>query len=230
MELVGCLDSETDLVLMSHGMGEGQSDRILDAVKSCCGRYGIDKVTFDDIAAESGVSRATIYRLFPGGRDVLFEALRVRELNEFFTRLAAIAEGIADFDDLVIHLVVAATEDLRNDEQLALMLAAEPGQVLSQLTVDGLPRTVRVANGYLQPLLAPHLDPAHANVLIDLLVRITLSYFLAPSELVDLGDEASAAAFLRPALRALVPPEARRAPFPDHAPIGPADLHEGAHS
>jgi len=209
-------------------MGEGQEDRILDAVKTCSARFGIDKVTFDDIAAASGISRATIYRLFPGGREVLFEALRVRELNEFFAELTEIAAGIDDFDDLVVRLVVAATRSLRDDEQLALMLAAEPGQVLSQLTVDGLPRTIRVANVYLQPFLRPHLDPAHATQLIDLLVRITISYFLAPSDLVDLGDEASAAAFLGPALHALAPPETRR--VPSHQSAYRPDSHEGAHS
>src|SRR4029453_18900583 len=61
--------------------------RILDAAKSCCERWGFAKVTIDDIAAESGVSRATLYRLFPGGKDVLVDALRVRELEEFFALL-----------------------------------------------------------------------------------------------------------------------------------------------
>ena len=56
---------------------------------ACCERWGLDKVTIDDIAHDSGVSRATLYRLFPGGKDVLFEALRVRELEEFFAVLAA---------------------------------------------------------------------------------------------------------------------------------------------
>ena len=59
--------------------------RVLDATKVCCERWGIAKVTIDDIAAEAGVSRATLYRMFPGGKDVLFDALRVHELEAFFT-------------------------------------------------------------------------------------------------------------------------------------------------
>ena len=43
--------------------------RVLEAAKACCARWGIDKVTIDDIAAESGVSRATLNRMFPGGKD-----------------------------------------------------------------------------------------------------------------------------------------------------------------
>lgn len=179
---------------------------MLDAVKSCCERFGMAKVTVDDIADASGVSRATIYRLFPGGRDVLFEALRVRELNDFFDVLAAETADIDEFDRLVVQLVVVATRELRADDHLALMLASEPGDVLSQLTVDGVPRIIRVATAYLLPMLAPYLPRRRAVPFIDLLVRVTISYFLAPSEHVDLGDAASARKFLRPVIEALAIP------------------------
>ena len=50
--------------------------RVLDAALDCCERWGRSKTTVDDIATEAGISRATLYRMFPGGRDNLFEALR----------------------------------------------------------------------------------------------------------------------------------------------------------
>ena len=53
----------------------------------------IAKVTIDDIATEAGVSRATLYRLFPGGRDVLYDALRVRETEEFMAGLTERIQG-----------------------------------------------------------------------------------------------------------------------------------------
>jgi hypothetical protein len=83
-----------------------------------------------------------------------------------------------------------------------LMLGTEPGETLSQLTVDGLPRIIRVASAYLVPLVAPYLEPASAVGLIDVLARLVISYFLAPSDHVDLGDEHSARAFLRPFIAA----------------------------
>jgi AcrR family transcriptional regulator len=42
-------------------------ERVLDAAKVCIERWGMAKITIDDIANEAGVSRATLYRLFPGG-------------------------------------------------------------------------------------------------------------------------------------------------------------------
>ncbi|CAN5625072.1 hypothetical protein BH23ACT3_BH23ACT3_02890 [soil metagenome] len=171
---------------------------MLDAAKQCIERWGVAKVTIDDIAAESRVSRASLYRLFPGGKDVLFDALRVRELEEFFTRLRAEVEGSVTLEDLLVATVVCATRELRADDHLAIMLSSEPGETVTQLTVEGLPRVIRVASAFLVPLVDPYLERHEGRELIDVLARLVLSYFLAPSEHVDLGDEASARAFLRP--------------------------------
>jgi AcrR family transcriptional regulator len=180
--------------------------RVLDAAKACCERWGHAKVTIDDIAAESGVSRATLYRMFPGGKDVLFDALRVRELEEFFTKLRAAVEGVDALDDLIVSTVVCATQELRADEHLAIALASEPGETLGQLTVDGLPRILRFATVFLVPLVEAHLPHAEAQRLVELLSRLTISFFLAPSEHIDLGDEVSARAFLAPFLATFAMP------------------------
>lgn len=170
--------------------------RVLDATKVCCERWGIAKVTIDDIAAEAGVSRATLYRMFPGGKDVLFDALRVHELEAFFTELGAHIDGGDDLEDLLVRTVVYATNALRNDEHLAIMLASEPGDTLANLTVQGLPRIIRMASLFLSAKVEPYLDRASAVRLVELLARLVISYFLAPSDHVDLGDESSARAFL----------------------------------
>lgn len=171
-------------------------DRVLDAAKRCCERWGFEKVTIDDIVAAAGVSRATIYRMFPGGKDVLFEALRVRELEDFFAVLRTRLEGADELEEVLVRTVVAATQALREDEHLALALASEPGMTLSHLTFEGVPRIIRFATAFLSPLVEPYLDRRRAQAVIELLARLVISYFLAPSHHVDLGDEESARAFL----------------------------------
>jgi hypothetical protein len=135
--------------------------------------------------------------MFPGGKDVLFDALRVRELEDFFTRLSGHISGATELEDLLVRTVVAATDELRHDEHLAIMLASEPGDTLSQLTVDGLPRIIRMASLFLAPEVEPYLDRDRATRLVELLARLVISYFLAPSDHVDLGDRESATAFIR---------------------------------
>lgn len=155
------------------------------------------KVTIDDIAAAAQVSRATLYRMFPGGKDVLFDALRVRELEEFFTALTAHLDGAADLEDLLVRVVVYSTRELRNDSHLALMLASEPGETLSNLTVEGLPRITRMATLFIAPRVDAHLGRDVSVRLVDVLARLVISYFLAPSAHLDLGDVASARQFIR---------------------------------
>ena len=182
-------------------------DRVLDAAKACCERWGRDKVTVDDIAAEARTSRATIYRLFPGGKDNMFEALRVRESTEFFLELETHLAGATDFEDLLIRGVRHATLLLRADEHLRLMLASQPGDVVQQFTVEGLPRIVATASAFLTPWFAPHIGARRSPELAEWLARIVLSYFLAPSSRVDLADLQSATDVVRRFVLPAFPPE-----------------------
>ena len=146
------------------------------------------------------MSRATIYRLFPGGKDVLFEAMRVRGLEDFFAVLRNHVDGSTSLEELLLRTVVAATRELREDEHLAAMLASEPGEALGDLTVEGVPRIIRFATAFIAPLADPFLDRTRSRQLVDVLARLVISYFLAPSDTVDLGDRESARAFLVPLL------------------------------
>lgn len=172
----------------------------MEATSRCIERWGLDKVTIDDIARESGVSRATLYRVFPGGRVTLFEACRVFELDEFFTRLLAGVQGTDNLLDLLARTISVATRELRADEHIAITLASEPGAVLSELTVDGLPRIIRVASAYLTPLLDPYVQRTEGRRVVDLASRLVISYFLAPSDDLDLADEDEARDFIAPFL------------------------------
>jgi AcrR family transcriptional regulator len=177
--------------------------RILDATKACCERFGFAKLSVDDVAAEAGLSRATVYRIYPGGKDVLLDALRVRELEEFFAVLRAGVAGAQALDELLVNTVVTATRELRADHDLAVMLAAEPGEALTQLTTDGVPRIIRYATAFLVPLTEPYLTREQSTFVVDVLSRLTISYFLAPSDRVDLGDPGSARRFLAPLIATL---------------------------
>ena len=207
--------------------------RVLDAVKACFERWGMERTTIDDVARQSEMSRATLYRLFPGGREVIFEAHRVHELDRFFATLVAALAVFDDSDDDSLHgllscVVATAMSALRADEHIAVMLASEPGKVIGEMTVDGLPRIIRVATAYMVPFVDPYLPRTEGRALIDLTVRLVISYFLAPSDTVDLCDEACAAEFIAPFV-----PDVRRRTATTTAPHVPAThistLHHDPH-
>src|SRR3954454_11493308 len=173
------------------------ADRVVVATRTCCDRWGRSKVTIDDIAAESGVSRATLYRFFPGGKDVLLDALRERETRECFEALSAKLEAASSFEDLVVRVLVTSTAALEGDVHLKTMLGSAPGDVATDLTVEGLPRIVDTASAFLTPWFAPFIGAKESPRLAEWLSRVVISYFLAPSKYVELSDPASARAFTR---------------------------------
>jgi AcrR family transcriptional regulator len=171
--------------------------RIIEAAKACCERWGFERVTVDDIAAEAEVSRATLYRLFPGGKDVLFEALRVQELQDFFNRLLAAIGTTDSLEDLLVAAVSSAMRDMRADEHLAVMLATAPGETLGEMTVSGMPRIIRTASTFLTPLVEPYLGRREAAQVVELCVRLVISGFLAPSEHADFAEPDDVRRFVR---------------------------------
>ncbi len=177
---------------------------ILDAARACVEKWGFDKVTMDDICAEAKVSRATVYRQFPGGRDVLFEAMRVREVEEFLTVLRAHVEGAATLEDLIVRAIVVATSELQHDEQLAAMLSAHPGESLGNLTVTGFPRITRASSMFLAPLFERFMSIERAEELVEIIARLVISYFLAPSTRFNLSDENSTRIFVRKYFSAVI--------------------------
>ena len=101
------------------------------------------------------------------------------------------------------------------------MLASEPGAVLGELTVDGLPRIIRVATAYLIPFADEFLPRPQSRALIDIVARLVISYFLAPSAGRRLRRRAvGRASSCRPFLPVLpdhrAPTKARCTPSSDH--------------
>jgi AcrR family transcriptional regulator len=152
-------------------------ERILGATLVCVSRFGLAKV-----------SRATIYRRFPGGREELVHALVVSEIGKFVGELAAaVAESDSLEEALAVTLVVAR-HALLGHAVLQKVLQTEPDRILPQLEAES-PRVISYLSGLLRPYLAgagvpAEVDPAWAA---DHLSRLVLSVTLSPGRW-DLQD------------------------------------------
>jgi TetR/AcrR family fatty acid metabolism transcriptional regulator len=67
-------------------------DAILDAANELLGRYGYNKMTVDDLAAEVGIGKGTIYLHFPSKEEVVLSTID-RMVDRLLVKLAEIAEG-----------------------------------------------------------------------------------------------------------------------------------------
>src|SRR5687767_15381502 len=100
-------------------------ERVLDAALRCIARWGVAKTTLDDIAREAGVSRATVYRLFPGGKDTVVRAAVAAEVDAVGAELAARTAPLDDVEDVLVAVITYGTEVLRRHPALQYLLVHE---------------------------------------------------------------------------------------------------------
>jgi AcrR family transcriptional regulator len=65
----------TTLVSSQSTPAVGHRDRILDAAERLLGRFGYRKMTVDDIAAEAGIGKGTVYLSFPSKEEVVLSTV-----------------------------------------------------------------------------------------------------------------------------------------------------------
>ena len=174
-----------------------QEKRIVDAALRCVARWGVNKTTLDDVAREAGLSRATIYRLVPGGKDGLMEMVARVEVTEFFQELAQRLEAATTLEELLVTGMTGAGRHMGEHPALQFIITYEPQIVLPGLAFAQMNRVLRLASAFATPYLARFIPPDDAAEAADFVVRILLSYAGCPSERVDLTDEQSVRRLVR---------------------------------
>ena len=174
-----------------------QRQRVLDGVLRCIARWGMAKTTLEDIAREAGCSRATVYRLFPGGKDSILEALIEAEVTRFFGELADRIDGVGPLEELLVVGMTYAATVLAEHGALQYLLAHEPELVLPRLSFHQLDEVLLMVSGVVGPYLAPHVGADEAPRAAEWLTRVVLSYALCPSATVDLRDPESTRRLVR---------------------------------
>lgn len=107
---------------------------ILHATVACLGRFGIAKTTADDVAREAGVSRATIYRYFPDGKDELIATAIEQAVADFFTELAVAIDDATDIADLLERALLFAHRAVDEHAVLQRVSQTEPERLMPQLS------------------------------------------------------------------------------------------------
>jgi len=185
-------------------------ERILQATYDCVARWGLAKTTVEDAAREAKLSRATIYRYFPGGRAELVNAVVAWEYARFFARLYEEVHSAESLEEVMERGLVFAHRAIREHEVLQRILQTEPEVLLPTLTVES-----NGTQGLIAAVLAPYLrhhelaPGTDVDVAADFLARMVLSYIASPGRW-DLDDPAQVARLVRAELLAgIVPPGTR---------------------
>ena len=162
--------------------------RILDTALDLVGRHGLAELSMDELAAQAGVSRATLYRLFPG-KAALFAEL-VRRFSPF-EPIAAVLETMGDRPPAevipaVAHAIAAAMEG-RIGLLLQLLLEfsrgspdrpdSDPGT--SQRAAQGMRTLPLVAHYLTEQMAAGRLRPMDPVLAVQALVGPIVMHLLS---------------------------------------------------
>ncbi len=167
---------------------DGNRQRIIEATYACVARSGLAKTTVEDAAREASVSRATVYRAFPGGREELLSAVVSWAMLVFFGRLYEHVQDADGLEQVLERGIIFAHRSIVEHDVLQRVMQTEPEKLLPSLTVE----SIRIREGiatFLTPYVAqrgvkPGVDLDEAA---DFLARMVLSYMSAPGRW-DLDD------------------------------------------
>lgn len=165
--------------------------RIVRGAVACVARWGMTRTRVDDIARESGLSRATVYRHFPGGKDEILTAVGVHEEGRFFASLLPALDATDGLVDFLVVAVSQATEFLTCNEVLGYLAEHEPEVLYPHLAFDKCGPLLYRVTGRVSPQLERFVDRESVAEVAEWATRLVLSYWLTPGSL-DLGDAETA--------------------------------------
>jgi AcrR family transcriptional regulator len=191
----------------SDGVTASTQDRVVAAALRCLAARGLRHTTVDDVAVEAGISRATLYRAFPGGRDTIVAAVVDAELESLAATIGRAVAPATNLRDALSGTINAAAVWLTANEAIATLMFDEPALLLTHLEFEKMDRTLLVASSRLAPLLDRFVDQATAERVGEWVTRLIVSYLLFPSDEIDLSEPAGAGILVdrhvMPALAAL---------------------------
>jgi AcrR family transcriptional regulator len=186
----------------SHGAPGDTRTRILEAAVACVERSGLAKTSLEDVATEAGLSRATLYRWFAGGRDELITETIAWEIGQFLELLAEAMDPEPDLESKLVRGLVFGHQAVHDHVLLQRILTTEPELFLTEFH-STLPVLSELAQDELVELLGhetlrPGVDAVEAA---DYVARMFLSYIGSGGGW-DLGDEGEVRRLVRSQLLA----------------------------
>ena len=163
----------------------GSRARVISAALRCVTRFGVSKTTVDDIAREAGLSRATLYRAFPGGREQVLGATVEAEIRRYFCEMAARLDEVSDVEEILVVVLTAAADQIARHEALRFLLAREPEVVVPHVSFRGFDGVLAVTGRFLVPYLAPSLGPTQARRVAEWVTRLVISHVACPPGAAD---------------------------------------------
>jgi AcrR family transcriptional regulator len=161
-------------------------ERIVRAAEECFESDGVAKTTVETIAAAAGMSRATVYRHFSGGKDEVIREVVVRDVGDFLADAEKRLRGRVSAGEALVDSIMGAVAFVRGRPRLALLFAPEFAGQTGKIT-GGDAALAELVTAYVRPYfdeaqaagqIRAEIDVADA---VELVLRIVFSLITVPS-------------------------------------------------
>jgi AcrR family transcriptional regulator len=168
----------------------GQELALVEAALRCVARFGFTKTSLEDVAREARCSRATVYRVFPGGKDALAEAVVSVEADRLFGVVAAAVDSSSSLEEGLTGAMCTAARWLGAHRALQFMLAHEPEVVLPLVSFGAMDELLALVRARLSPHFVRWLGDDAGRV-VEWAARLVLSYAVDEGGTVDISSAES---------------------------------------
>ncbi|WP_158014866.1 TetR/AcrR family transcriptional regulator [Mycobacterium basiliense] len=161
---------------------EEASQRIIDAAVKLIADTGSD-VSLAQVAASLGIIRQTVYRYYPNS-EALMHAAAVASVDSFLDRLTETVHGIGDPAEAMTEAVMFTLKDVVRTPHLGLLIAqpsahTRPENLASE---EAQAFGMRMLERFDVDWTAYGFDEPAKHDLVEVTLRIMLSFFVAPNE------------------------------------------------
>jgi AcrR family transcriptional regulator len=121
----------TNPAVSSASARELACGQILKSARECFQRQGLRATTMEGIARAAGTSRQTVYKLFATRLDLVGAAVADR-ISELADDILARTWNDGSLWDAFVNRACAVVEDIRNDQELSVLLGDDSPMTLHQ--------------------------------------------------------------------------------------------------
>ncbi|MBE1470391.1 helix-turn-helix domain-containing protein [Kibdelosporangium phytohabitans] len=175
--------------------------RVLDGAYDQFCRMGIRRSTMEDVAKQAGVSRITVYRRFTTKEELVKQVVQ-REFRRYFDQFLIDIQHAETTADRVVIGFASALRAIRGNPLVGGMLTAEPDVLLPSMISDNgatLAAVQKFVAGQLRSEQRAGNISGNVDVELaaEMMARVSASFLVTPSRVVDLDDEVQVRAVAR---------------------------------
>ena len=163
----------------------------------------------EEVARRADLSRVTLYRKFES-KDALVEQVLLREFRRYFDSFLVEIRSARTVSERIVLGFVSSLRAIRTNPLIGGLLDAEPTLFAGSMVSDG--RMLVIARQFVARQLRREqkvgaiADTVDIDLTAEMMVRISASFLMVPTALVDLDDDDQLAAIARKFIVPIVEP------------------------